>query len=254
MLGAFIVAGCYLSRTIDQATAGDVNNRSFTFTDGAVFHPALVNLSTTLSFTNNAANFTLSSSGGMATGTNRFDDACILTVATSTYTANTTGPQINDVITLEPCDFDSDNKRLTVENRHITATSMVATAVGSESSGGGENNGNIHPATDDDLSNQSFTFANGRVFHSALTNMRTDLEFTVDAAEFTLTSPGGNAMGTKSGTCTLTVTTSTYTPRTAGPQKDEVIVLNPCNFNSSNDTLIVTNRGFTETSEAATLR
>ena len=79
MIGAFILTGCYLSRTIDQATASDVNNQSFTFTNGAVFNTALVNVSTTLCFTDNATNFTLSSAGGTATGTNRFD-SCILTV------------------------------------------------------------------------------------------------------------------------------------------------------------------------------
>ena len=50
----FILAGCYLSRTIDQATASDVNNRSFTFTNGAVFNAALANVSTALAFSNNA--------------------------------------------------------------------------------------------------------------------------------------------------------------------------------------------------------
>ena len=84
IIGACILAGCYLSRTIDQATANDVNNQSFTFTNGAVFHAALVNVSTTLCFTDNATNFTLSFSGGTATGTNQFD-SCILTVTTSNY-------------------------------------------------------------------------------------------------------------------------------------------------------------------------
>src|SRR5712691_2753374 len=69
IIGAFTLAGCYLSRTIDQATASDVNNRSFTFANGAVFNTALANVSTTLSFTDNATNFTLSSAGGTATGT-----------------------------------------------------------------------------------------------------------------------------------------------------------------------------------------
>src|SRR6476659_6024050 len=66
MIGALILAGCYLSRTIDQATASDLNNRSFTFANGAVFHVNLVNVSTTLCFTDNATNFTLSSAGGTA--------------------------------------------------------------------------------------------------------------------------------------------------------------------------------------------
>src|SRR5215813_347479 len=84
IVGVLILAGCYLSRTVDQATASDVNNQSFTFANGAVFNASLVNVSTTLCFTDNAATFTLSSTGGMATGSNRFD-SCILTVTTSTY-------------------------------------------------------------------------------------------------------------------------------------------------------------------------
>ena len=85
MVGACILTGCYLSRTTDQATADDVNNSSFTFANGAVFHANLVNVSTTLCFTDNATSFTLSSAGGTTTGTNRFG-SCILSVATSTYT------------------------------------------------------------------------------------------------------------------------------------------------------------------------
>jgi len=126
LIGAFILAGCYLSRTIDQATAGDVNNRSFTFANGAVFHVNLVNVSTTLCFTDNATNFTLSSAGGTAAGTNRFD-SCILTVANSSYTVGT-GPQMEEVITLDPCDFDSDRQTLTVSNRGRPSPSTVAVA------------------------------------------------------------------------------------------------------------------------------
>jgi len=54
ILGVFALAGCYISRTIDQATASDVNNRNFTFTSGEVFHTALKNTSTALAFSNNA--------------------------------------------------------------------------------------------------------------------------------------------------------------------------------------------------------
>src|SRR5437899_7730871 len=126
LIGALILKGCYLSRTIDQATASDVNNRSFTFANGAVFHAALANVSTTLCFTDNATNFTLSSAGGTATGTNRFD-SCILTVTNSTYAVGA-GPQKGEVITLDPCDFDSDRQTLTVSHRNLTTTSTVATA------------------------------------------------------------------------------------------------------------------------------
>src|SRR5438093_634290 len=101
IIGMFILAGCYLSRTIDQATASDVNNQSFTFTSGAVFNSGLINVSTALAFTNNATQFTLTSATGTATGTNRFG-SCILTVTTSTYLVGA-GPQANSVMTLSPC-------------------------------------------------------------------------------------------------------------------------------------------------------
>src|SRR5438477_136628 len=101
--GVLTVAGCYISRTIDQATASDVNNRNFTFANGEVFHTSLINVQTALAFSNNAQNFTLTSAGtisGTATGTSSVAGSCILTVTTSTYSA---GPQRNDIITLNPC-------------------------------------------------------------------------------------------------------------------------------------------------------
>jgi len=245
IISAFTLAGCYLSRPVDEATASDVNNRSFAFANGAAFHAALANVSTTLSFTDNAANFTLSSSGGMATGTHRFD-SCILTVTTSTYSA-TAGPQMGNVITLDPCEFNSDNNTLTVENMGITTTSMAATPVGT---GGG----NVHQATPSDVNNRRFTFANGGVFHSNLVNVQTALAFTNTATMFELSSTGGTAMGThRFGSCILTVTDSTYPNASAGPQEDDVITLNPCNFDSNNNTLTVSNRGIMVISAAGTL-
>jgi hypothetical protein len=240
VIGALILAGCYLSRTIDQATASDVNNRSFTFANGAVFHVNLVNVSTTLCFTDNATNFTLSSAGGTAAGTNRFD-SCILTVANSSYTVGT-GPQVGEVITLDPCDFDSDRQTLTVSNRDLTATSTVGVACSPGSSG------NVAPATVDNVNNQSFTFTtapSGGVFDAALTNLPTSLAFTNNATNFSLTSASGTATGTstvQSGSCTLNINNSTYSVGT-NLQANRTIRLNPCNFDNTAKTLTVTNLG-----------
>jgi hypothetical protein len=107
--GALILSGC--AATDGQATTDDVNNNAFTFPSGTVFHPALTG-ATTLEFTDNANTFTLFSAAGTASGGNRFG-SCILTVGTSIY-APGTGPQVNDVITLSPCNFDSTNNTLTV--------------------------------------------------------------------------------------------------------------------------------------------
>jgi hypothetical protein len=245
MIGACMLAGCYLSRTIDQATADDVSNRSFTFTNGAVFHAALVNVSATLCFTDNATNFTLSSAGGTATGTNRFD-SCILTVANSTYAVGA-GPQLGEVITLDPCDFDSDRQTLTISNRDLTATSTVATACSPGSSG------NVVPATAENVNNQSFTFSTspgGGVFDNALTNLPASLAFTDNATNFSLTAASGTATGTsiiQSGSCTLDIATSTFTVGT-NLQEGGIIRLNPCNFDNATRRLTVTNLG-TATSE-----
>ena len=240
IIGACILAGCYLSRTVDQATASDLNNRSFTFTNGAVFHVNLVNVSTTLCFTNNANDFTLTSAGGTAAGTNRFD-SCILTVANSSYTVGT-GPQVGEVITLDPCDFNSDLKTLTISNRDLTATSTVAVACSPGSSG------NIVPATVANVNNQSFTFSTapaGGVFDAALTNLPTSLAFTNNATNFSLTSASVTAMGTstvQSGICTLTIATIDDTIGTS-LRANSVIRLNPCNFDNIAKTLTVTNLG-----------
>src|ERR671924_299660 len=98
VVGALTLSGC--AATDGQATADDVNNKAFTFPSGTVFHPALTG-ATTLEFTNRANTFTLFAAGGTASGSNRFG-SCILTVGTSTY-APGTGPQVNDVITVNPC-------------------------------------------------------------------------------------------------------------------------------------------------------
>jgi hypothetical protein len=240
IIGACILAGCYLSRTVDQATASDLNNRSFTFVNGAVFHVNLVNVSTTLCFTNNANDFTLTSAGGTAAGTNRFD-SCILTVANSSYTVGT-GPQVGEMITLDPCDFNSDLKTLTISNRDLTATSTVAVACSPGSSG------NIVPATVANVNNQSFTFSTapaGGVFDAALTNLPTSLAFTNNATNFSLTSASVTAMGTstvQSGICTLTIATIDDTIGTS-LRANSVIRLNPCNFDNIAKTLTVTNLG-----------
>ena len=245
------LAGCYLSRTVDQATASDVNNRSFTFANGAVFHTALANVSTALCFTDNATNFILSSSGGTANGTNRFG-SCILTVVTSTFAAGA-GPQGGDVITLDPCDFDSELLTLTVSNRDLTTTSTVATACSPGNVGTGA------PATPSSVNNQSFTFDSGEVFDVALRNVSTVLEFTNNATSFTLTSAGsisGQATGTsivQSGSCTLNITNSTYTVGTNLRATSPTTRLSPCNFDSATRKLTVSNAGITATSEASVI-
>jgi hypothetical protein len=125
LAGALILFGCSGDDNDTQtpATANDVNNKTFAFSSGEVFNPALRNAATTLAFSNNGANFTLASAGGTATGKNQFG-SCILTITSSTY-ASGVGPQVNEVITLNPCMVDSATNVLTAQNGTITARGAV---------------------------------------------------------------------------------------------------------------------------------
>jgi hypothetical protein len=224
--GALTLSGC--AATDGQATEEDVNNNAFTFPSGTVFHPALTT-ATTLEFTEKANVFMLFSAGGTASGGNRFG-SCILTVNTSTYDPGT-GPQVNDVITLNPCTFDSTNSTLTVSNGSITATSNPAIA-------------RLVNATASDLNDQTFLFASGGIFNAALVNTEVTLNFSNNANSFTLTSvnnTNNEAKGTNtlsSDSCTLTVTSTTYNLGT-GPQRNDVFILSTCQFNSSNGALTI---------------
>src|SRR5262249_2736110 len=65
---------------------------------------------------------------------------------------------------------------------------------------------------------------------------------------FTLSFAGGTVTGTSVlGSCILTVTASAYTAGT-GPQVHDVMALSPCEFDSTDNTLSVTNGTITATS------
>jgi len=119
--------GC--SEEIQPAINSDLNNRAFTFANGLVFHPALANMLTTLTFSNNSTNFELSTATGTAVGTNSVNP-CVLNVTLSTYAAGA-GPQLADTITLTPCDFDRSNRTLIIGNGTITAISKPGAPIGS---------------------------------------------------------------------------------------------------------------------------
>ena len=131
MISAIVSAAALLgcSEEIQPAINVDLNNQSFTFANGVIFHPALANMPTTLAFSNNSTNFALSSGTDTAVGTNSVNP-CVLSVTFSTY-ASGTGPQANDPIMLTPCDFDRSNKRLIIGNGTITEISAPAVPLGS---------------------------------------------------------------------------------------------------------------------------
>jgi hypothetical protein len=103
-----------------------VDSQRFTFSTpprGEVFNTRLQNITTTLGFTNNATQFELKSGSNTATGTSTVGGGvCRLTVARSDYGA-AAGPQEGDVIRLNPCNFDSNTRELTVTNNSVTVTS-----------------------------------------------------------------------------------------------------------------------------------
>src|SRR5262249_21370059 len=109
-----------------NATASDLNDRTFLFASGAIFNSVLMNTSVSLKFTNNANSFTLTSSdntNNTASGTNTLSSgSCTLTVTGTTYRVGT-GPQPNDVITLSTCQFNGSTGTLTISNGTITITS-----------------------------------------------------------------------------------------------------------------------------------
>jgi hypothetical protein len=127
IVGTAALLGC--SEEIQPAVADDLNNRSFTFAHGGVFHPALANMPTTLAFTNNSTNFALSSVSGTAVGTDSLNP-CVLTVTFSTY-APSTGPQADDTMTLTPCDFDTASKTLIIGNGTTSQISTPGVLLGS---------------------------------------------------------------------------------------------------------------------------
>src|SRR6266566_1371510 len=127
VVSAAALLGC--SEAIQPAINVDLNNQSFTFANGVIFHPALANMPTTLAFSNNSTNFALSSATGTAVGTNSVNP-CVLSVTFSTY-ASGTGPHANDTIMLTPCDFDRSNKTLIIGNGTITEISAPAVPLGS---------------------------------------------------------------------------------------------------------------------------
>src|SRR5262245_17857088 len=127
IVGAAALLGC--SDEIQPATVSDLNNRCFTFLNGAIFHPALADMPTTVTFTNSSTNFAIAPTCGSqlpaAVGISSVNP-CVLAVTLSTYDPDT-GPQAHDTITLNPCDFDSSNKTLIVGNGTISGISKPAT-------------------------------------------------------------------------------------------------------------------------------
>lgn len=134
-VGSLVLLGCPSdSDHHNPATASDLNNRSFTFSSGQAFNSALTNVSTVVSFSNNATNFALQATvqNVVRTATGTYElDSCRFTVGNSTNPTaggsnfpTGTGPQPNDTIDLSICDFDSTNNSLTIFDGTATITGV----------------------------------------------------------------------------------------------------------------------------------
>jgi hypothetical protein len=151
MVGALFLLGCPGDDEEEccfrPATADDLNNKSFTFADGSVFHPGLAGNATTLTFTNNATRFALQESGTTrrATGDVTFG-SCTLTVGPNTnpnpnppggsnFPAGT-GPQPEDVLEFPTCNFNPDNNTLLLVNLN-GVTGVSSNGIPTGTGGGG---------------------------------------------------------------------------------------------------------------------
>ena len=125
LLAIIAIASCLAlpgcTEDIEESAISDVRNQSFTFSSGAVFHPALASMPITLSLIDNPASFVLSAATGTASGLITFAP-CILTFTSSTYVAGA-GPQPRDELRLVPCDYDITNNTLILGNGTTTAIS-----------------------------------------------------------------------------------------------------------------------------------
>jgi hypothetical protein len=106
------------------ATPANLQQTTFTFTDGAIF--GLANIPTTLvtgTFAGNVGDFALTANGLVASGSVAIG-SCTFVITTSTFPPEQ-GPQVGDQIGLDPCQIDAIDRRLIVTNAifRLTATS-----------------------------------------------------------------------------------------------------------------------------------
>ena len=146
------------------------------------------------------------------------------------------------------------NRHMTMV-RHLAVVGLLAGALALLGCPGGEEAEPLKVAASDitipintttvrAVENEPFTFASGEALSPALANQPVTLTFTNTAAAtpaFTVTAPNvrgtdGNparATGTTVfGSCTFSVTLSTFQPGT-GPQVGQTITANPCNVNAA---------------------
>ena len=103
------------------ATPANVQQTTFTFTDGAIF--GLANVLVTLAtgtFVGNIGDFALTGNGLVASGSVAIG-SCTFVVTTSTFPAGQ-GLQVGDRLVLDPCQIDAIDRRLIATNAAVSAT------------------------------------------------------------------------------------------------------------------------------------
>ena len=107
------------------ATATNLQQTTFNFTDGAVF--GLANIPVTLAtgtFAGDVGDFALTDSGSVASGSVTIG-SCTFVVTTSSFPLGQ-GPQVDDKIIIDPCQIDAIDRRLIATNTSISITPTIS--------------------------------------------------------------------------------------------------------------------------------
>lgn len=130
-------------------------------------------------------------------------------------------------------------------NKMARSVIVAVALVGSMTLAGcGDDDNNLLDVNAGNVNNQQFTFADGAAIDSRLAARTTTIAFTNNGARTTITSGANSAAGTNTfGSCIISIQTSDFpaTGATAGPQVGDTITLNPCQVNTDNNSLQITN-------------
>ena len=107
------------------ATAANLQQTTFNFTDGAVFGLADIQITlATGTFTGDVGDFALTASGSMASGSVTIG-SCTFVVTTSSFPSGQ-GLQVDDNIVIDPCQVDAIDRRLIVTNISVSVTPTIS--------------------------------------------------------------------------------------------------------------------------------
>ena len=107
------------------ATAANLQQTTFNFTDGAVF--GLANIPVTLAtgtFVGDVGDFALTASGSVASGSVTIG-SCTFVVTTTSFPPGQ-GLQVGDTVVIDPCQVDAIDRRLIATNMSVSVTPTVS--------------------------------------------------------------------------------------------------------------------------------